>query len=243
MQEVLEQLVELQKMDSRIAALESVIKNTPQQFLELSKRLDRAIEGCDSIATASDENKKKFLALQAELEEKKAQLANSRKKSEAVHNQREYKSVLSEEEKLNKMISEMQAELKELQNADFQYESEMAQAKEQKEKLEQELAAMHASKKNEDKQFSDELDALLVKRSDFASKVKKSTLMKYDRVREHSRNNIGIASVKDEVCNGCYMHIPPQLYVEVKKDDSIKVCPHCRRILYYIPAKKEEEGK
>lgn len=243
MQEVLKQLVELQKMDSRIVALESVIKNTPQHFAEIKQRLDKVILGYDTIKLEAESNKKAYLSLQAELEDHKAQLANSQKKSEAVHNQREYKSVLAEEEKLNKMIDSKQAELKELQNKDYQFESDLSQAEEQKDKLEKELAAMYASKKDEDKQFSDELEALLVKRSDFAAKIKKSTLMKYDRVREHSKNNIGIASVKDEVCNGCYMHIPPQLYVEVKKDDAIKVCPHCRRILYYIPAKKEEEGK
>ena len=110
------------------------------------------------------------------------------------------------------------------------------------ESLEKELEDVSISKADEDKEMHDELAKLMQQRENYASKIKKSTYMKYERVRAH-RHNIGIASVKDEVCNGCYMHIPPQLYVEVKKDLDVHTCPHCQRILYYIPPKQTDETK
>ncbi len=38
---------------------------------------------------------------------------------------------------------------------------------------------------------------------------------------------------KEEICQGCNMNIPPQLFVEIKKNEEIYHCPHCRRILFY----------
>ena len=37
MQEILEQLIELQKIDSKIASIEGVIKNTPSQIKEIGR--------------------------------------------------------------------------------------------------------------------------------------------------------------------------------------------------------------
>lgn len=129
-----------------------------------------------------------------------------------------------------------------MMNLDFKYESELSKMVELKESLEKELEDVSISKADEDKEMHDELAKLMQQRENYASKIKKSTYMKYERVRAH-RHNIGIASVKDEVCNGCYMHIPPQLYVEVKKDLDVHTCPHCQRILYYIPPKQTDETK
>ncbi len=227
MQEILEQLIELQKIDSKIASIEGV-KNTPSQIKAVQEKYEKAITGYDSIKAALDENKKTYLVLEADLNEKKSNLLNSQTKLSSVQNTKEYESVIRELDTLKKSVAEDEAKLKEMMNLDFKYESELSKMVELKESLEKE---MH-----------DELAKLMQQRENYASKIKKSTYMKYERVRAH-RHNIGIASVKDEVCNGCYMHIPPQLYVEVKKDLDVHTCPHCQRILYYIPPKQTDETK
>lgn len=242
MQEILEQLIELQKMDSKIASIEAVIKNTPSQLKQLKEKLEKAESGYNAIKQEMEENKKAYLSLEKELAEKKELLMNSQKKLSSVQNTKEYESVIRELEVSKKNVADGEIKLKDMMGLDFKYESELNTITELKANLEKELEDMSSSKKDEDKEMLEELEQLLKDREAFASKVKKSALMKYDRVRAH-RHNIGIASVKDEVCNGCYMHIPPQLYVEVKKDNEIHTCPHCQRILYYIQPKKVEENK
>ena len=239
MQEILEQLIELQKIDSKIASIEGVIKNTPSQIKAVQEKYEKAITGYDSIKAALDENKKTYLVLEADLNEKKSNLLNSQTKLSSVQNTKEYESVIRELDTLKKSVAEDEAKLKEMMNLDFKYESELSKMVES---LEKELEDVSISKADEDKEMHDELAKLMQQRENYASKIKKSTYMKYERVRAH-RHNIGIASVKDEVCNGCYMHIPPQLYVEVKKDLDVHTCPHCQRILYYIPPKQTDETK
>jgi uncharacterized protein len=60
------------------------------------------------------------------------------------------------------------------------------------------------------------------------SEVYDQYIMLIEIYRGHAVNE-----VKEEICQGCNMNIPPQLFVEIKKNEEIYHCPHCRRILYY----------
>jgi hypothetical protein len=60
------------------------------------------------------------------------------------------------------------------------------------------------------------------------SEVYDQYMMLLEIYRGHAVNE-----VKDEICHGCNMNIPPQLFVEIKKNEEIYHCPHCRRILYF----------
>jgi uncharacterized protein len=44
---------------------------------------------------------------------------------------------------------------------------------------------------------------------------------------------LAVVEARDEMCQGCNLHIPPQMFVEIKQDIDIFQCPQCRRILYY----------
>ena len=44
---------------------------------------------------------------------------------------------------------------------------------------------------------------------------------------------MALAEARGEACSGCYMSIPPQVFVNVKKNENIITCPNCGRILYY----------
>lgn len=48
-----------------------------------------------------------------------------------------------------------------------------------------------------------------------------------------------VSEVKDEICQGCNMNIPPQLFVEIKKNEEIYQCPQCRRILFFRESTRE----
>ena len=55
---------------------------------------------------------------------------------------------------------------------------------------------------------------------------------KYETIRA-KRGGIGLAKVQDETCQGCYIHIPPQVFIILKRGvEELLTCPHCHRILY-----------
>ena len=44
---------------------------------------------------------------------------------------------------------------------------------------------------------------------------------------------VAVVSVWKEVCDGCHMSIPPQLYNELQKSTRLLTCPNCNRIIYW----------
>ncbi|MCP3899097.1 MAG: nucleotide-binding protein [Desulfobacteraceae bacterium] len=45
-----------------------------------------------------------------------------------------------------------------------------------------------------------------------------------------------VAQGKNEVCMGCFMNIPPQLFIELQRGDKLIKCPQCSRFLFFKEA-------
>ncbi|HSE84091.1 MAG TPA: C4-type zinc ribbon domain-containing protein, partial [Thermodesulfobacteriota bacterium] len=67
-------------------------------------------------------------------------------------------------------------------------------------------------------------------REKVTSLVNSDILSMYERVKR--KNGIALVEAKNEVCTGCHMNIPPQLFNEVLTSSRIIQCPNCQRILY-----------
>ena len=46
-----------------------------------------------------------------------------------------------------------------------------------------------------------------------------------------------VAQGKNEVCMGCFMNIPPQLFIELQRGDRLIMCPQCSRFLFFNEGK------
>ncbi len=56
------------------------------------------------------------------------------------------------------------------------------------------------------------------------------------------RGGMAVVTVSGGICQGCYMNIPPQLWNEIIKSETLNLCPSCHRILYYksdVPNNKQ----
>ncbi len=85
---------------------------------------------------------------------------------------------------------------------------------------------------NEKDVLEKELITVQEKRANVIEAVDSEVYDQYIMLIEIYRGH-AVNEVKEEICQGCNMNIPPQLFVEIKKNEEIYHCPHCRRILYY----------
>ena len=51
------------------------------------------------------------------------------------------------------------------------------------------------------------------------------------------RGGLAVVNVRNGTCMGCFMNIPPQMFIEVMKNNETITCPSCNRIFFY----QEEE--
>lgn len=63
-------------------------------------------------------------------------------------------------------------------------------------------------------------------------RLEKGILEDYRKLRV-LRNGLGVVPVKEGTCLGCSLALPPQVFADVKKNESILSCSYCRRFLYW----------
>jgi len=89
-------------------------------------------------------------------------------------------------------------------------------------RCEEKLAEVEAIQKD--------IDSDSERREIVAKDVPASLLKRYTSLRAQRRGQ-AVAIAKDGYCQGCNMHIPPQLYNNLFKAEELISCPHCQRVL------------
>ena len=77
-----------------------------------------------------------------------------------------------------------------------------------------------------------EIDDLRLRREEYVKALDREVYRMYTKLFE-ARRGLAVVETRGEVCRGCNMNIPPQLFVEIKKNEKIIQCPQCNRILYW----------
>jgi predicted nucleic acid-binding Zn-ribbon protein len=83
------------------------------------------------------------------------------------------------------------------------------------------------------------LDDLARERSTLAKTITASTLALYEQVAR-GRKGIAVALARDGLCIECHVRLRPQVYQQIRQNNSIIQCDSCQRVLYFIPPKAEE---
>lgn len=232
LQEV-EQLIELQKLDNRIAELETRINQVPGFLKEVRSEFESVTNKCSEFKSKHKEDAEALLKLTKECTENKALLDKAQSKLPNVKNNKEYEAVLKELDVLKKYVTDGEAKLQNLTESVTQLKEKSIELETKENELKSSLIEKEAQKKSDDSEASAELSDLQSKRAETQTVVKKSVISKYERIR-NARNNLAIVRVHEETCTGCYIKVPPQLYVEVKKGKTLHQCPNCQRFLYAL---------
>jgi predicted nucleic acid-binding Zn-ribbon protein len=232
MLEAISKLIEIQRLDNLIADAETRLAGIPEYLASAQRELEAAQTEFDVFKEKFDRDRGEKGQVEKTYEENKALLDKAHKKLPEVKNNKEYEAVLKEMDILKKIVNEAEVKLLELgesvdksQSEDGGVEKKLADAKDA-------YDAGLKKRDDENAELAAELAENKEKRIAALDGVKKSLIAKYDRVRL-ARNNLAVVRVDNETCTGCYIKVPPQLYVEVVKDTELHQCPNCQRFLYY----------
>jgi len=84
--------------------------------------------------------------------------------------------------------------------------------------------------------------ARIKQREGVVKKLPTMLLRRYESVR--TKRPYAIAATHDGTCLGCHLTIPPMMFQKMLRQSEFEQCPHCRRILYYLPpAARMTEGE
>jgi len=233
-QDTIKLLVQLQQTDTIVFEKLKLIETAPMRIgkadipLKNAKyELDMSMKRADALLSARREKERA-------LEEIKEKTTKLKARSADIKTNKEYQAMMKEiesfekdmvktEEELLKAMDEINALDKEIKGKQNIVREEEERLGEVKNAIESETAALHK-----------ELSSLKTERIKIAAGLDADTYNRYLDLLMKCRGT-AVCRVEDEICLGCNMNIPPQLYVQVKKGTDIVQCPQCDRILYCEP--------
>jgi hypothetical protein len=79
--------------------------------------------------------------------------------------------------------------------------------------------------------IEEELRIVRDERAVLAAGIAPFLLQEYERIFSR-RGEVAVVALADETCQGCHMHLPPQMCMNLQRHPRLTFCPHCHRILF-----------
>jgi len=228
----LELLWELQRIDLALRDLMEERERYPKEM----KRMD---ERCRIEKERIQKEREKVELLEKDRRQKEHHLTAEQdkiKKTESrmfeVKTNKEYQAVLTEIEGIKEGSSREEEEILRLLDEIDETKKSLARWEKETavslEKIEAERKVLEGKITRDDAGCKKQIE----RREVLAKQIESRLFKLYDTLKE-KRRGVGVVNVKNETCQGCFLNIPPQMYIEVQKNNTLIQCPHCNRILYW----------
>jgi predicted nucleic acid-binding Zn-ribbon protein len=231
--EQLQLLVALQKIDTTILTARREVDLLPLRLTERQEALKKAEARYAQAVQNADDVLQKRHVKEREISEAKDRLEKLQRRSSEIKKNTEYQAHLAELQRVESEIQLLETSLRALAEEVNRANQEVTEAQREVSLENEGLELMRNDLSAEAVKREVEIRRLKGERKKIVARLDPDINDHYMLLMRACRG-FAVAEVKDEVCQGCYIHIPPQLYVEVKTGEGIETCPQCRRILYYV---------
>jgi hypothetical protein len=232
MKEQIKILVKLQHLDTETVRIKSTLNDVSKKLENLDsslKEIEQTIKDQESVLS---ELKKQYRDYESEVKINLVKNQNGQEKLRLVKTNKEYQSLLKEIEAVKSKNSSIEDKM--IECLDRMDETEEIIAKKQDEYL-QFSDRIKSEKENIEHEAGinkKKLDEHDMDRKNISGLIDPQLLKKYLIIKEQHQGGLAVVPVKDAVCYGCNVNLPPQLYNELFRCDSLKFCLNCHRIIY-----------
>lgn len=225
-------LIELQKADSEIAGVQAKKQVLPEEKEALDATLKTFEDAVEAEKGRLDDLYKTHREKESQLNAGAEKIKTTKSRLLEVKTNKEYEAALKEIDSITLKNSHIEDEIiyilddiehtkgnlgtKEKELADYRaiYDRE-------RDKIEGELGSIDSV-----------LDGMTTRCNTIRNQISDDLIKKYD-ILKVKRNGYAVVPVWKEVCDGCHMNLPPQMYNELQKPESLMLCPNCNRIIYW----------
>ena len=236
-------LYDLQLIDSRIDEIKNLRGELPLEVEDLENEIAGLNTKFEKVKAEVQENEQGITDQKQTIETAKELLKKYEEKLKNVRNNREYNSIVKEQE-----YQDLESQLAEKKINEFKafIEHKQEAINSVTEKLEERNAHLKAKKEELDtilKETQKEEDLLQKKSAEFETKIEERLVTAYKRIRGSVRNGLAIVPVERGASGGSYFTIPPQIQLEILSRNKIIMDEHSGRILIDAELAKEEQIK
>jgi predicted nucleic acid-binding Zn-ribbon protein len=231
----LEQLIELQRLDTTIADARARVAAHPQRLADADERLAEATQALDAVKqrlkdshSARSEAEKNASIYQARLSKFKDQLAAVKTNREYTAMQHEIETAQKElgvaEETVLERMMESDGIAAEIKLAEANLVTRRKETDTEKKALTDELAVVEAA-----------LETALAAKTGVVARLDPRVLKTFEQVSKQRKGIALSAATRDGLCSVCHVRLRPPVFQQVRQNSGIVQCESCQRIMYYIP--------
>ena len=225
----LQRLIDLQQLDEQLVASEQESAGLPGRRAEQAETREAAQQRVVAAKEALQEAENEQRRVESALQDQEALIQKLEGQQFQVKTNEAYTALLREMEQARQAVSDSETSLLEAMDAIEAGGLERAAAEEEAEKV---LGRVAADEKALDAR-EHELAALIAElreaRETCRGNVAAELLEQYDKIA--SRRRPAVVHVREEICLGCRVNIPPQLKIELLRGQRLITCLNCHRIL------------
>ena len=219
MKEVLQQLANLQYIDSRIDELKQLRGDLPEDILDIETDIAR-LEAKQAKLEQEDKN------LSVELNQLELDITSSTEKAKkyeeqqlSVRNNREYDALTKEIEVQKQVVDKAHLRIEEAKKRKELVVPEKVIIDEKLDDVRADLDKMKANLDSVMSSTQEEEDQLIIAREEVVKNIEPRYLRNYNRLRDGLNNGIAVVAMDRGAAFG--MSLPPQTQVEVRRKNKI----------------------
>ena len=224
-------IINLHEIDERLYNMNEKRGLLPKTISDLTNKIESIETDNSNLENDKIDIEKRKSIILSNVSEFNAKIEKLNNQTYDVKSNKEYEALLSEIDHLKMSLSN---ENKELETFDAKLEEISTTLNSNTENLSS--IKENLSKKN---QLLDETNLLIADKEVELNKDREkliATLSKDDYSlyleKQDEYDGLAFAEVNRKSCSNCFSELPPQIYIDVSKRDTLTVCPTCNIFLY-----------
>ena len=232
LQKILQILIELQEIEKKVRALVEQKARAPKQIAVLKEEEEQAearlLQQQEMLESALKLRKQ----LEREVEDLEVREARSKQKLLGVKSNKEYQATLKEIDDIQALVrgreDKIIEQMESMESLQMQIQEQERLLAEARQRMEQEGAQLEKDALKADAMIAD----LKEQEEQLKPQIPADYLKKYQFLRAN-RAGVAIAPVNKGTCQVCHMNLPPQMVIDLQKNEEMMNCPSCQRIIYW----------
>lgn len=235
MKSEIQQLVALQKADTKLRSLQAELDAIPQRRAEIENEFEQRAFEFRAIESKRDEARAARTRAENEITETKARSERAERNLMSSQNQKDYEAAIREIDAAKKHISQLETQVLEHMEVLEQSEKDCKEREPEVEKLRAEMDDKLAAFERQMQEHSAELAAARDNRERLLQELPRPMSALYKRLSTRIRDGVAVAEARNNSCTACHMSLRPQVMSQIRRGDEVIICDNCSRILYYVP--------
>lgn len=230
----IEALARLQRVDQALKDNTEAVAAGERRVAELEEALQRQQAATAAARTALAELGTRQKSLEERLSSAETRMKDKRMRITRIRNDKELGLAKREVDLLKEETGQVETELVGVLD-------QVTAATQQLEAAETALTELTAARDREAGELRETVERLSAhiardraRRDELVGEVDGELRRRYEMLFSR-RGGVAVVAVRGGSCQGCHMHVPPQLFILIQRNEQVLVCPNCQRILFWQP--------